>query len=68
MFEKITQRLPVYKEHLKRLKIHKKKEPNVAAVSSPADERLVKALSLIYADIIQFCQQACKIFATKKGG
>jgi len=68
MFEKITQRLPAYKEHLDRLGIRRKETPDKPLLAASGAGRLVKALSLIYEDVITFCQQACKIFATKKGG
>jgi hypothetical protein len=68
MFEIITQRLPAYKEHLDRLGLRGKERPGEPVMSATGAGRLIKALSFIYEDIISFCQQACKIFATKKGG
>jgi hypothetical protein len=81
MFEKISNRLPAYHEHYVRLLERRKQEnvtsdrsgrPTMTAMtvdfSGPSHERALKALSLVYADIIQFCQEACKIFSSKKGG
>jgi hypothetical protein len=68
MFERITQRLPAYREHYERFLRRRRTQPQIPDVSSPGDVRVVQALSYVYEDIIYFCQEACKIFATKKGG
>jgi hypothetical protein len=58
MLERIMHTLPSYHEHIHRLR-------NIIPPSS--ESRLRKALSYVYADIIQFCQQACIIFSGKGG-
>lgn len=76
MIEKIGQSLPAYEEYLKLFSARRKK---LVIETSEYDEessfqlefcnhRLYKALSYVYVDIIQFCQEACNIFGTKRGG
>ncbi|KAI9830344.1 MAG: hypothetical protein M1819_005725 [Sarea resinae] len=58
MFEKIFLRLPSYEDQIRRLR---------GSASSTSQPRLIRALSYVYADIIQFCRDACKIFTNKRG-
>ena len=59
MFERIGQRLPHYQQHIELFK---------ARGRTFSHQALLNALSHVYADIIMFCQEACKIFSTKKKG
>jgi hypothetical protein len=59
MLAKITERLPSYHDHLLRFR---------ECCPDIMKERLGQALSLVYKDILQFCQEACKIFMKKSGG
>ena len=58
MLHRILARLPNYAEHLERLRRRAQFQDG---------SRILEALSYVYADIIQFCQAACKIFTTKRG-
>jgi hypothetical protein len=69
MFELIAERLPAYGEYYERVR------ERVAAGNHNSDwgkdasnERMCKALSYVYADIVEFCQEACKIFSGNKSG
>lgn len=72
MFERICERLPGYSEYHDRIVArHKNPSLPMSTPDSPSSlrrGRIVKTLSYIYADIIEFCQDACKIFATKRHG
>lgn len=76
MFEKIGNRLPGYAEYYERLLARHVSETseqntpesdikNVPKFESP---RVLRVLSYIYTDLMQFCQQACQLFSTKKRG
>lgn len=62
MFEKIAERLPLYTRLvlMNRRLIH--------SLDKTRHERLLKALALIYSDILGVCQRACKIFSIKGNG
>ncbi|KAF3025563.1 hypothetical protein E8E14_011236 [Neopestalotiopsis sp. 37M] len=76
MFEKIGDRLPGYAEYYRRVldrhvfgqsglanpKIDIKKIPKFEST------RVLKVLSYIYKDLLQFCQEACRLFDTKRRG
>lgn len=71
MFEKISNRLPGYAEYYQRLvERHQLRtawgSEAVDFVSNP--NRAATALSYIYSDITQFCQEACKVFASRQRG
>jgi hypothetical protein len=59
MLEKITERLPRYHDHLL---YFRERCPDIMK------ERLGQALAVVYKDILQFCQEACKMFMKKSGG
>ncbi|KAK7427391.1 hypothetical protein QQZ08_006160 [Neonectria magnoliae] len=71
MFEKLSDRLPGYAEYHERIV---KRWEKILANNDQLEAyearrlRMAKSLSYIYADIMQFCQECCKIFSTKKGG
>ncbi|KAK7416638.1 hypothetical protein QQX98_005109 [Neonectria punicea] len=71
MFEKLSDRLPGYAEYHERVV---KRWEKILANNDQLEAyearrlRMAKSLSYIYADIMQFCQECCKIFSTKKGG
>ena len=64
MFGNIAERLPQYKEHIGRLQSRRNNDRG----DTMSLTRLLGALSYVYADIIQFCQDACRIFSTKRKG
>jgi hypothetical protein len=71
MFERIGDRLPGYGEYCDRVLKRWSKIPTTEEQKTALDnrcQRLVKALTYVYADIIQFCQEACRIFSTSKKG
>lgn len=69
MFERIGSRLPSYKEHFECFVERRKRLSQSGGTSlDGAQSRLAMTLSYVYADIIQFCQSACKMFVTKKSG
>ncbi|KAF4453686.1 NACHT domain-containing protein [Fusarium austroafricanum] len=71
MFEKLGDRLPGYAEYYERVVVRWKKvsaNDGQRASYEARTTRMVKALSYVYADILQFCQEACRIFSTKSGG
>jgi hypothetical protein len=75
MIEKIGQSLPAYEEYVKLVSGRRKKLATEFSTSGydaepsfPLDfwnHRLYKALPYVYADIIRFCQEACKILVPK---
>lgn len=69
MFERIGSRLSSYKEHFEHI-VERRQRMSQSDGSSlySSQSRLAMALSYVYADIIQFCQSACKLFMVKKGG
>jgi hypothetical protein len=76
MIQKIGEALPAYEEYYQMFVTRRRKAESEASGSLPTQtlptqirhHRLYKALSYVYADIMQFCQEACKIFSTKRGG
>lgn len=63
MFEQMAEHLPSYHLHLDLLKGRSKN-----GKWSLSHERLVKSLSLVYADIMQFCCDCRNLFGTKRIG
>lgn len=67
MIEKMTISLPAYEDYLESLHsraIRARQEQKDHNVSS----RLLKALAYVYADILQFCQEACELFSNSGRG
>jgi len=58
MFERLKHQLPSYHDHVLRLR----KDCPDAAKSD-----LCKALAIVYADILQFCHDACGLFQMSPG-
>jgi hypothetical protein len=71
MFSQLSDTLPGYSEYYDRV-VQRWKRTTTTQEQAEAliarQARLAKALSYVYADIIQFCQAACSIFSTKRGG
>ena len=69
MMEKIVHRLPAYREHLRFLRERSEKLAG-ATDSTMIDDRsrLAISLSYVFVDVVQFCQSACNMFATKATG
>ncbi|KAF2645315.1 hypothetical protein P280DRAFT_531385 [Massarina eburnea CBS 473.64] len=69
MLQRIAELLPAYEEYFKLFVNRHKTNNNQTTTFVPQlrHHRLYKALAYVYADIIQFCQEACKIFGTKRG-
>jgi hypothetical protein len=71
MFEKIGDILPGYAEYYERV-VQRWTKITATDVQRTSYDirrmRIFKALSYVYADVVQFCQEACKIFSAKKGG
>ena len=61
MFDKITVALPAIEEYVSVLKAQSDKR------GQPLPLRLTMALACVYVDLIQFCQEICKLFAGKRG-
>jgi hypothetical protein len=59
MFERLSFALPQYQRHMDRCRERRQ---------SLAPERLVKLMSLLYTDIIQFCKEVFFIFARGRKG
>ncbi|KAI1860152.1 hypothetical protein JX265_010076 [Neoarthrinium moseri] len=76
MLETISNRLPGYAEYYERLNRRKalwSKDTGLiqssdATIPKFESNRVVRVISYIYKDIIQFCQEACQVFGTKKRG
>jgi hypothetical protein len=75
MFERIGNVLPAYQEYFEIFMNRRNKraaDKRAAGLNFPLNEvcheRVSKALSYVYADILQFCQAACKIFSPKNNG
>lgn len=71
MFEKITDRLPLYADYYEQVvkrwdKIEANEHHRKAYETRKL--RVAQSLGYVYADIIEFCQDACKIFSSKQGG
>lgn len=58
MFEKMSLKLPVYEEFIQRW--------NGIKQSRPLPERLLQAMSFIYADVLQFSYDICQLFSHKR--
>jgi hypothetical protein len=58
MFDRLKQRLPSYHDHVLRLR---------EDCPEAAKSDLCKALAIVYADILQFCQDACGLFQMSPG-
>ncbi|KAH0559610.1 hypothetical protein GP486_003875 [Trichoglossum hirsutum] len=68
MIQNIGESLPAYGEYFEMFVTHKKKTESEIGSAIPTEiryHRLFKALSYVYADIVQFCQESRKIFGTK---
>lgn len=60
MIEKMTASLPAYDEYVKTLRSRKaRQDGNAHGISN----RLIKALAYVFADVLQFCQEACELFS-----
>ncbi|KAI1376305.1 hypothetical protein F4677DRAFT_419535 [Hypoxylon crocopeplum] len=73
MLEKISDCLPAYEDYYQRLLDRKRRRSSSPDSDDRVDEdrqepRVVKALGLVYTDIVMFCQRACKIFTTRQHG
>lgn len=71
MLQQTGEVLPAYEEFFNIFVNRRKsqeKETGIAPTVELRHHRLYKALSFVYVDIIQFCQEACRIFGSKKGG
>ncbi|ETS79334.1 hypothetical protein PFICI_09187 [Pestalotiopsis fici W106-1] len=68
MFEKIGDRLPGYAEYYRRLLTRQVLGNTELDIPKFESTRVVKVLSYIYTDLVQFCQEACQVFGTKKRG
>jgi hypothetical protein len=58
MFEKMSLKLPVYEEFIQWWKVIKH--------ARPLPERLLQAMSFIYADVLQFSYDICQLFSHKR--
>lgn len=70
MLQQIGDILPAYEEYLN-IFVNRRTsqmETGIAPALELRHHRLYKSLSFVYVDIIQFCQEACRIFGSKKGG
>lgn len=71
MFEKITDRLPLYAEYyeqvIKRWDKVKAQEHHRKAYETRR-LRVAKSVGYVYVDIIEFCHDACRIFSNKRAG
>lgn len=61
MLDKILMSLPAVESYVSVLKTRADKGRR------PLSSRLTKALACVYADLIQFCQDLCKIFSLNRG-
>jgi hypothetical protein len=80
MLDKISSRLPLYHDHYDQYLKRRQKDtsgPGATRATGPhplansleqSSQRIMKTMSLLYADIIQFCQEACSIFSKRAGG
>ena len=71
MIQRIGETLPSYEEYFN-LFVRRRKSTTEDTGSTFTlglrHHRLHKALSFVYADIVQFCQDACRLFGSKRGG
>ena len=70
MIQRIGEMLPSYEEYFD-LFIRRKKTLEDTGLTLNLElrhHRLQKALSFVYADIVQFCQDACRLFGSERGG
>ncbi|ORY15989.1 hypothetical protein BCR34DRAFT_144457 [Clohesyomyces aquaticus] len=71
MIQRIGEALPAYEEYFGMF-LRRRKSTQVGSAPVVQIEarhhRLYKALAYVYADVVQFCQEACNIFGKKKGG
>ncbi|KAI2465209.1 hypothetical protein F4781DRAFT_38570 [Annulohypoxylon bovei var. microspora] len=63
MFERISMKLPHFGRHLLLFNRRKNLRPDIERHSD-----LVHTLACMFKDIIQFCQEACRIFSPKERG
>jgi hypothetical protein len=71
MLQQIGDVLPAYEEFFDlfvKRRSSLEKETGIAPSLELRHHRLYKALSFVYVDVIQFCQEACRIFGSKRGG
>ncbi|KAJ5428580.1 hypothetical protein N7445_010034 [Penicillium cf. griseofulvum] len=71
MIQRIGEMLPSYEEYFNIFVRRKKtleEDTGSAMTLELRHHRLQKALSFVYADIVQFCQDACSLFGSKRGG
>jgi hypothetical protein len=71
MIQRIGEMLPSYEEYFNIFVRRKKTLEEDTGSTLPFElrhHRLQKALSFVYADIVQFCQDACSLFGSKRGG
>ena len=62
MIEKMTVSLPAYEDYIDTL-YDRPRQPEKDRKKYNMSNRLLKALSYIFADILQFCQEACELFS-----
>lgn len=60
MFTTLKHIIPAYEEYATKLR-------DRFQGSSASQPRLMKALSYLYSDIVQFCGEACRLLSSKKG-
>jgi len=63
MFDRIAHKLPHFGRHISLFDRRKQQRPDVVRQAS-----LVQTLGYIFKDILQFCQEACRIFCAKDKG
>lgn len=72
MFEKIGDVLPGYAQYFNQIMKRETRGNQDGQVRSsiddPSRQRISKALSYVYTDIVEFCQEACDIFSSQKRG
>ena len=59
--EKMTMSLPAYEDYIDTL--YDRARPEKDGKKYNMSNRLLKALSYVFADILQFCQEACELFS-----
>lgn len=62
MIEKMTVSLPAYEGYIDTF-YDRARQPEKDRKKYNMSNRLLKALSYIFADILQFCQEVCELFS-----
>ncbi|KUJ08082.1 uncharacterized protein LY89DRAFT_742377 [Mollisia scopiformis] len=71
MFEEIGDRLPAYGEYYELVRKRKEATNDNSTgklATETSNDRLCKALSYLYADIMEFCQEAYQLFSANRKG